>query len=307
MPEDLQVPSLDRVCPSCQSLLGPDDVDLCPACTSALAEIPQPTHARAPMCIICGYDSQGLPRSGKCPECGTPVEQSYLPDLLANRSPAYLRQLRSGLSWVLNGILAYFILLIGGIFVGIIAAAMAGGVAGGAVTANTVQLSLQFLGIACAMAIFFGWWRLTTPDPGKMDSQFDLKSRQVIRVTVIVQAAASLITFAVSAVAFGAPNLSMPLMMVSGAVGLASGVAWITQFFAAMLYVRWLARRVPDRKLHDKAKRFMWLGPLLYTVGIVLLGLGPLIALVMYWNMLDKLRKHIKTMLAGRDMQPATV
>lgn len=99
----------------------------------------------------------------------------------------------------------------------------------------------------------------------------------------------------------------MPVMLVSGAASLLSGVAWITQFFAAMLYVRWLARRVPDGRLHDKAKRFMWLGPVLYTVGIVLLMLGPLIALVMYWNMLDKLRKHIKAMLPDGHEQPATV
>ena len=42
----------------------------------------------------------------------------------------------------------------------------------------------------------------------------------------------------------------------------------------------------------------MWLGPLLQTVGLLLIGLGPLIALVMYWNMLDVMRKHIKRILA---------
>lgn len=302
MPEDLQAPSLGRVCPSCHSSLGPDDVDLCPACTSALAEIPQPTPIRAPMCIICGYDLQGLARDGRCPECGTPVEQSYLPDLLANRSPAYLRQLRSGLSWVLNGILVAFSVMIAGIFV--VAIAMTGTLP---FSPNAVQLSLELISVACSAAILFGWWRLTTPDPGKLDAQFDLKSRQVIRVAVMVQAAAAVIEFALNAVILTGTAANMALIMLARAASVISGAAWITQFFAAMLYVRWLARRVPDRKLHDKAKRFMWLGPLLYTVGIVLLALGPLIALVMYWNMLDKLRKHIKTMLTGRDVQPATV
>lgn len=297
MPDDLQVPSLDRVCPSCQASLGPDDIDLCAACGSALAES-VPAAAHAPLCIICGYDLQGLPRAGKCPECGTPVEQSYLPDLLANRSPAYLAQLRSGLSWVLNGILASVILMVGGVFVGLGAV-----FALGAASMGTIQLLLQFLGVAVSAGILFGWWRLTTPDPGKLDSQFDLKSRQVIRVAVIVQAAAAVVQLALGVGINSAPAASMLLVMVAGAASVISGVAWIVQFFAAMLYVRWLARRVPDGTLHDKAKRFMWLGPVLYTVGAVLLMLGPLIALVMYWNMLDKLRKHIKTMLAGRDAQ----
>ena len=87
-------------------------------------------------------------------------------------------------------------------------------------------------------------------------------------------------------------------VVLSMVLGLLSLVAWVAQFFAAMLYVRWLARRVPDQKLHNRAKRFMWLGPLLQTVGLLLIGLGPLIALVMYWNMLDVMRKHIKRILA---------
>lgn len=254
------------------------------------------------MCIICGYDLQGLPRSGKCPECGTPVEQSYLPDLLANRSPAYLARLRSGLSWVLNGILASFIPMVGGVLFAILTAA-----AVGVTSVGTLKLLLQFLSMACSAVILFGWWRLTTPDPGKLDSQFDLKSRQVIRVAVIVQAAAALCQLGLGFVMTTALAVSMPLMFVSGAASLVSGAAWITQFFAAMLYVRWLARRVPDPELHAKARRFMWVGPVLYTFGIVLLMLGPLIALVMYWNMLAKLRTHIRAMLAASSEQSLTV
>ncbi len=74
-----------------------------------------------------------------------------------------------------------------------------------------------------------------------------------------------------------------------------------------MLYVRRRACRAPDRKLHDKADGFRWPRPLRCTAGSVVLMLGPLVALVMYWGMLEQLGKHIKAMLAGRDVRAATV
>lgn len=299
MLDETKPPPLAPLCPSCQSPMAASDGQYCPACESPPPEA-EATPSRAPMCIVCGYDLQGLTRTGKCPECGTPAEQSYLPDLLANRSPTYLRQLRSGLSWVLNGILAWFITVIGGMFVGVVATGA------GLASTRSIELSLQLLGVACSAAILFGWWRLTTPDPGKLDSQFDLQSRRVIRVAVIVQASIALLQFAVSASTHSTPAVGTLMFLWLAALGVVSTVAWITQFFAAMLYVRWLARRVPDPKLHNKAKRFMWLGPLLNTVGILLFMLGPLIALVMYWNMLDKLRKHIKQMLASNPPRPAS-
>ena len=267
-----------RVCPSCQYDSGNPDAEACPECGTSLV----------PHCIMCGYDLKGLARSGVCPECGTPVEQSYLPDLLQNRSPEYLALLRSGLSLVLNGILAWVCVVV------LSMVAVFAGLSG-------FDIVLAAGGTACSLAILAGWWRLTTPDPGMPDeANAGLGARQIIRIAVCVQLAASV---------FGlipqfntgqtlAPGMTA-IVVLSMVLGILSLAAWVTQFFAAMLYVRWLARRVPDQKLHNRAKRFMWLGPVLQTVGLLLFGLGPLIALVMYWNMLDAMRKHIKRMLAA--------
>lgn len=271
-------PTGSRVCPKCQYDSGNPDAEACPECGTSLA----------PHCIICGYDLKGLARDGVCPECGTSVEQSYLPDLLQNRSPEYLGQLRSGLSFVLNGILAYVCVVVLGIFSAF-------------VSVTGAELFLAFAGTACSIAILVGWWRLTTPDPGMPpEANAGLGARQIIRIAVCVQLAASIFGL-VPQFSTGqtlAPGMTA-IVVLSMVLGLLSLVAWVAQFFAAMLYVRWLARRVPDQKLHNRAKRFMWLGPLLQTVGLLLIGLGPLIALVMYWNMLDVMRKHIKRMLAA--------
>jgi len=35
------------------------------------------------------------------------------------------------------------------------------------------------------------------------------------------------------------------------------------------------------------------LGILLFTIGAFFLLLGPLIALILYWNLLDRMRKHL--------------
>lgn len=243
------------------------------------------------LCVRCGYDLANLPREGVCPECGTPIEKSYLPDLLQNRSPEYLTQLRSGLSLVLNGILVMVSVTI--VSIGVAFAMIS--------WLNTVVAIVM---VACTLVILFGWWRLTTPDPGYAAPQFDRTSRRVIRVAVVVQAAASLANVGLgqlggmtSFTPGAAPVIQPTMLAFAIVVWVASTAAMIAQFFAAMLYVRWLALRVPDQKLHDKARQFMWLGPVLYIVGFACLLLGPLIALIMYWNMLDKLRKHIRLIL----------
>ncbi len=76
---------------------------------------------------------------------------------------------------------------------------------------------------------------------------------------------------------------------------LALGVSAV-QFFAAMLYLRWLAPRLPDDEVDAWARRLMWLGPLLVTVG-ALIVVGPLIAMVLYWNLLDRVRRNLKQIM----------
>ena len=68
-------------------------------------------------------------------------------------------------------------------------------------------------------------------------------------------------------------------LLVAATIG--STLAFIVGFFAKMLYIRWLAPRLPSVRVFKRAKTLMWLGPVLYTFGLLLIGLGPLIALVL--------------------------
>ncbi len=287
-----------RVCRYCHHIEDDPAVDICVECGRSLI----------PNCIICGYDLSGLPISGTCPECGTAIERSYRPDRLINRSIRYLEQLRMGLSFVLNAILVSIILMVLSI-VGQIAIKTSGS---SMMTTNGLNLLTQIGSTLVSFASLYGWWKISTPDAQSQTRDMDSKPRQILRLSVIVLACSyvlsTLLSFGFySGVTPTMNALGSPLGIVLLVNSLVSTVAWIAKFFAAMLYVRWLASLVPDESLADKAKRFMWLGPVLYTVGTLCIGLGPLIALVLYWNMLYYLKKHIVRIINDMDHPIAPV
>jgi hypothetical protein len=84
-------------------------------------------------------------------------------------------------------------------------------------------------------------------------------------------------------------------------------VTWVAQFFAGLKYTSWMMSRIPDEELVKRCKKYMWLLPLVFVLGLACAGLGPLIALVMYWNHLDKLRKYLQTMDIPAESSPYAV
>ena len=117
-------------------------------------------------------------------------------------------------------------------------------------------------------------------------------------------------------IAFG-PNLgagtrrSNDFMIV---LQLTSSLAWIVSYIACLLYIRGLARRIPDDKLVLSTRRLIWIGPMLLLVallaglmmvfnpffgvigGLVLLAvaIGALVWLLLYAGLLDRLRRVLK-------------
>jgi hypothetical protein len=240
------------------------------------------------LCIQCGYNLRGLTSDRNCPECGTPVARSLRGNLLRHSSVDYLRKLHVGVFLILAAIIAQILLGFAAAAIGIIAI----GGTGPGLNIAAFDLITTAIGVVISAASLVGWWMFSSPDPAFLGAEQGQTARQVIRGTVIALVAITLINLFLTPLA--TPGGTAPIDFVVAGLGLLSLAATAVKFFAAMLYMRWLTPRIPDEKLFNRSKLYMWLLPLLGTVGLVLCGLGPLIALVLYWNHFEYTRRHIK-------------
>lgn len=238
-------------------------------------------------CVKCGYNLRGLAYTAKCPECGTDVQMSLRGILLQFADREYLDKVLTGHSWVLNAILVSIVLMVVNIFVAV------------ALKIPGTEVAVSGLSIFISIWSFLGYLKLTEPDPMFTGTERPDSARQVVRIAAMVSIAANTLAVIVGGIALAGGGVgALPVVMISGALAVLGYIAFAVQFFAMMNYTMWLARRVPDQWVVKRATTYRWLLPVLTTVGVLLIGLGPLIALVLYWNLLDRMRKHLKAIVA---------
>lgn len=264
-------------------------------------------------CSRCGYSLRGLPIVGQCPECGWPVQRSLAGNLLRYADPTYLDTLQRGIVLVLLAVagkvvltFVLFVAALGSVF--FIAGAAGGGAGGGGtapggapaafnVAAGWVIMLGGLVDVGLSLLSVYGYWLLTTPDAGMSGSEQPASARRLVRIAVLAALAAVVVEnglhLAVPALVTGAPGPTpVPVMLhlADVAVSLVGMGAVALQFFAMMRYVRWLAARVPDAGMVERTRVYIWLLPVLTVVGALCMGLGPLVAMVLYFVMLWNLR-----------------
>jgi len=246
-------------------------------------------------CVKCDYDLVGQPLDGVCPECGAPVTDTLRGTLITNARPEYLARLHRGVFFALAGL----VMLVLGLLVSFGAGAVA---ATGGADPDALPLYVilpgSLLMLLSSLAGLVGWWMLTTPDPDYTGSDTGETPRILVRIAVAVKAGLFVLQL-ITTFMPGADSAGAGAFVILGAIALLGGyAAFALQFFASMFYLKWLGRRVPNRKIVKRAGRLVWLGPLIFILGFPLLAIGPLIALVLYYNLLDWLRKDLKAIRA---------
>jgi hypothetical protein len=173
-----------------------------------------------------------------CPECGVPIERSLRGDLLVYSEPEYIRKLLAGVRLVLWSTATLILLVVAAILI----------------MFNDAWTLLQVAGLAMLgtlLAFVVGWWLITWPDVGQLSSNKGQRPRRIVRYSLVAVVAV------VGAVAI-MPYLPIHLHRETRwLISLLMYPAMAVGFWAGMLYLRWLAPRIPDGRAHFRAKALL--------------------------------------------------
>lgn len=186
-------------------------------------------------CRKCAYNLRGLSPEGRCPECGTAVGLSTLGDLLRFADPDWLRTVARGIT-----ILLWMILVM----------LLAECITRAAHLGNTVD---NVVSIALNLISLYGAWLMTEPDPSGIGEDPTFTARKLIRFTLLVG-----VVLQFPALVATLTDVPAPLLVVLGLLMLTAILTSLIGEFAKFVYFEHLFRRVPDRRLADRARWLKW-------------------------------------------------
>jgi hypothetical protein len=228
-------------------------------------------------CRQCGYNLQGLIPSTNCPECAMPIVRSIRGDELRFSDPGWVRILAQGAQVILIGI---FTVLAGGLLFGAGVAIYAVTLRG-AINPNAIITAASFLALPMVI-IIAGVWRLTTPDPGQLETEPTITARKLARWCVLLS------LFAIPMQMMGgnpgiviSPNSNIPTPSLTFQILtiLAQNIS-VVGFVAGLLHLSRLAKRIPNPSLTKQSLIVMWGYGILSGLGL-LLSIGALLLLPM--------------------------
>lgn len=238
---------------------------------------PKPVHRVTDdvRCARCGYELRGLTVDQRCPECAAPVANSLQAEMLDFAAPEFLdRLMRGALLARISAIVALCTVAVTAVL--IIIAIGVGTATGGPPTAVMVILAFVWLlgPLGCGGCAVFGWWLLTSPDPGAGGTRKDRRIRPVLRVGTVVAGVCwglSCIPVAAQQLMSLPPSVYIPLMAVIG-IALPASVAFM--FFAAGPYMNAMAERMDDCYIPTLTLKQRWQGiGLIIAIGAFFLSI----------------------------------
>lgn len=198
-----------------------------------------------------------------------------------------------------RGVTVIFALSIAQIAVSIGGAVLIGVIMANHIATTPFEIAVNLANIGLSLGVLAGWWMFSAPDPASLGVNTGATARQVVRITLIISAAATIASFLAELSFSSSPDLRI----IEFAVGALSLIAGAVGYFAEMRYFRWLAPRIPNPRIDERAKLLTWLGPVLWTVGALACGIGPIVALVMYLILLDWVRRDLLSLRARQAVE----
>jgi hypothetical protein len=244
-------------------------------------------------CVHCGNPLRGYRMELSCSGCGTPAAVSMAQPTLAEASPEYLKSLAQGLLSIIIAIITLFVLGIVNVVVMFTYPSM------------VFNVAFQLVVMTIGLIQHTGYLKLANAGLSEDDYPAIHQTTRVIRIVTGIIIALLLVStpFAIIWVLntpVGLPPSNakptpgqMLGLLVTGAIGLLMMVFVLIRFIYVMRLFRWLFGRASDQSMVQQTKLYVWLLPVLATVGLCLLGLGPLGALIAYVVMLVQMRQHV--------------
>lgn len=265
-------------------LTGVDPAGNCPECGTPIIN----------GCIVCDYDLSATNPSDNCPECGTPVTYSTGRDALGAVPTEQLRSVHTGFRLVTNLILLYIVSMI------LSMVAIFYVIGNTPDDYYTVTVIAAIINNGLIFGIIYGWFRIT-PLLENLPTPMDAPDkRSFVRITLWVFAATTAVSLIYGLIPSDPNAQPSTIDIIYGLFMLFSALVMLVLFIANVMYIGWFARLVRNRKMAKRAKHFVWYGPLIAVVGFFILFLGPLITLILYWNMIEYTRRDLKKIIQAR-------
>lgn len=245
----------------------------------------EPVIKHALLCASCSYNLQSLPADALCPECARPISETLRGDLLALADPIWVKNLYRGTRLMTTAILVPLIAIIGALVALLIIEQTMQPMAARKADQVVITISL-FTIILALLAALWGGLLATTPEPFRLDSQPD-RYRSHTRWSGSLWGSVIFLVFLHSSgtsLFFLFPGRWSDITTISLLAASSSYHYW-----AATHYIQSLARRMPDPDLAETARKRRSRMILWTTVGFFLLGLGPLVAFIIFLVTIERL------------------